>query len=137
MRRLLVPALVCLVLAGCNTGPSIVGKWSGDFPFKGTTAPANLDVRADKTYTMSMANQGLTFSVTGTWDIKDKDWTTTVTDAKIEGDLPPAAASLKPMIDQQLNGMKGEKTTAKVEFPDAKTMKMTAGGTTATLTRKE
>lgn len=94
-----------------------------------------MDVKADKTYSMTMGSQGVTIVVTGTWELKDKSWTTTVTDAKIDGQLPAQAAMYKDMIDGQLAAMKGQQSTSTVEFPDAQTMKMTGNGQTATVTR--
>lgn len=133
-----VSALVVFsVLAGCQSGPAIVGKWNATGGVvQGQQGSGTLEFKGDKTYVMLITGQGTTFRMDGTYTFEEKNLTLTVSEAKIEGDLPPQAAAMKPMLDKMMADIKGQTTKGTVEFKSNDEAVFTAeGGTPTTLTR--
>lgn len=85
----LLIALSCLLLAGCNKGTDVTGKWTGAVtpPAGKENDPAaamakkmlgdiSLELKADKTYSMTMM-----FAIEGTWTQSGSTVTLTMTKA--------------------------------------------------------
>ncbi len=121
------------MLVGCSNKPSVVGKWDGPVPVMNTTVPGQFEFRGDKTYEMSMEQNGAKISMSGTYEFTDGSLTTTVSDVKLVSELPP---QVKSMAEAQLATIKGQKSTGKVVFDGADKFSWDMGqGVTANLTR--
>ncbi len=112
-------AVVTLVgLVGCQSGPTIVGKWTGTGGVVGASSgTGEFEFKGDKTFVMTSTGEGTTFKMSGTYTTGEKGaFTMKVVDAGIEGELPPEAKAMKPVIDQMMEQVKGQETKGTVEF---------------------
>lgn len=135
-----VTALACIVavlaLTACAPKPSLVGKWTGNMEVQGSSVPATVEYKADKTFLITVGQQGINVEISGTYTSTDTEVTSTTGDIKIVGDLPAQAAAMKPMIEAELAKQKGKVEKSTYKLTDADTVEYTSEkGTKFTMTR--
>ena len=87
-------------MAGCSTGPSIVGKWVGNLP----NEPAvSLEFKDDKTVTLSSKQGQYGASLSGKYELDAKNLTYTFSKGSISGFDPAFKAEGDEVIKQRLN----------------------------------
>lgn len=128
--------LVCgLALTACNSGPTMVGKWQGSIPAQGQSIPATVEYKADKTFVAESSQGGAGFRVSGTYELKEDQMTTTITSATLLN-VPQEMAPLKAMAEQEMKKIEGQTETATIKFNGNDEMVSTGpNGQTVTFTR--
>lgn len=126
-----VSAAICL--AGCNAGPSLVGKWKGDISAQGQTMTADIEFTSGGKVLTTFQTQGITIAGTQGYTISGDTLSTTMEDVKITGgNLPP---QLQQMVEAEVQKQKGKKETSKFKFVDADTVEVSANNQTMTWKR--
>lgn len=117
-------AAVVLFCAGCNTGPTLVGKWKGDISSQGQTMTADIEFTAAGKMLTSFQVQGMTINGTQGYTVSGDTLTTTMEDVKISGgNLPP---QIQQMVQAEVEKQKGKKETAKFKFVDGDTVELSS-----------
>jgi len=127
-----------LLLAGCQTGPSLVGRWQGQSVVAGgASGQMEVDFKADNTFTSSTTvAQGpisLKIDMTGSYAFKDNKLTLTPADAT----LKDANATFQNIFNSQKAQIlqQAKMTDAPVKFSDNNTVVVTTPQGDTTFTR--
>lgn len=136
LKQLFFGCVLGLVLVGCSSGPSLVGKWQGDLAANGQTIPATIEYKADNTWVANASVQSVGFQITGTYELKDGKLSQTTKETKLTGELPPQLAPMKAQMEAAMAQGNGQTSTTEVKFVDADTVTTkTAAGQDVTLKR--
>jgi hypothetical protein len=138
MRKSLSLATIAMaslfILAGCNSGPSLVGKWDvsgGQMPGKVVQ-----EFKGDGTTTTSIEadamGQKITMKLTGTYKLDKDQLTMTGTDYTVEGVPPAVMQPMRAQLDKEFKKTETNKITW--VSPDEVTLP-TAAGPTVTMKR--
>lgn len=100
-----------LILQGCQSGPSIVGNWTGEVP---QVSDFHFNLGADGKGTMGGKIQGTPISVDNqvSYTIKGDTLTVTIDDIKVDG----ATGTIAEMAKQQVEKEKGKQVEFKMTF---------------------
>lgn len=127
-----------LLLAGCQTGPSLVGRWQGQSVIAGgASGQMEVDFKADNTFTSTTTvAQGpisLKIDMTGSYAFKDNKLTLTPADAT----LKDANATFQNIFNSQKTQIlqQAKMTDAPVKFSDNNTVVVTTPQGDTTFTR--
>lgn len=139
-KALLLCVLVCAVAAGCKSGPSLTGTWTGSGNFSGIQAELEqtFDDSGNISITTKMKNpldqKDITVTMKGNYSMKGSD--------KVEAELksytftgltPAMEGAFKTEMDKQLN----KKQTIGLEWVDNDTITWKENTGTYTFKRKK
>jgi hypothetical protein len=128
-------AVLGLMIVGCNSKPSLVGKWKGEISAQGQSMPADIEFKPDGKMITVAQFQQMTITGTASYKVDGDKMTSTMDDIKISGlKLNPTQQA---MFDAQLAQEKGKSTTSTFVFKDADTVEVSDGsGSGAKMTWK-
>lgn len=103
---------IALLGAGCKSGPSLVGKWTGTM--KGQTG--TFDFTTDNKMSFGIKQGPADVTITGDYKVEGDTVTITMKDIDLKG-LPPATADMvKKMAKQQMSGVLNKPEKNKIAF---------------------
>lgn len=124
-----------VLMTACNSGPSVVGKWTGTIPAQGQQLPATVEYKADKTYVVKIAQNGMEFDISGTYEIKEDQMTSTVTSVNLLK-IPQEMEQMRALAEQEVKKMEGVTETGTITFEgNDKLVMKSSEGNTMNLTR--
>ena|SRR5690606_8034515 len=119
---MVVITLVAFSLLGCQSKPSIIGKWdiqSNDPTTKSPQTEGQIEFKSDKTYIMEIGSAESAFRLTGTFTYtKENSIVMTVSKAEFAGERPsiPGSEEIYSLMDQALKAIEGRTHTGNYKF---------------------
>lgn len=115
-------------MAGCSQEPSIVGKWTGNLP----NEPAvTLEFKDDKTVTLTSKQGPYGASLSGKYELDNKNLTYTFSKGSLTGFDP----ALRPQEDSVINQKLNKPFKLAYHFNKANEIALTFDGKTDIITR--
>ncbi len=101
-----------LLLGGCASEPSFLGKWSARLDEQGLSGELITEFRADGTIQASMiADQGVNVTITYTYVRSGNKFTSTLTDAQVSGASVDSNPEYKKQIESRVAASIGRTET--------------------------
>lgn len=101
-----------LLLSGCASEQSILGKWSARLDEQGLSGELITDFRADGTIHASMiSDQGVNVIITYTYVRSGNKITSTLTDAQVSGPIVDSNPEYKKQIESRVAASRGRTET--------------------------